>query len=80
MKKTTGPQLKLRGIEKLLIVLIAVLPLLIGVVIVYSSASLSSSNIEVEKLKEKTKDIIGNNGAKLPIGPSSKINQILQPE
>ena len=53
MRKTTNPGLKISRGEKILIVFLAVLPLLIGVMIVYSSASLSSTNIEVEKLKQK---------------------------
>ncbi len=52
MRKTTS-QIKFGKGEKLLLVLLAITPLLIGIVIVYSTASLSSSNIEVEKLKEK---------------------------
>ncbi len=53
MRKTTNTGLKISRGEKVLIFFLAVLPLLIGVAIVYSSASLSSTNIEVEKLKEK---------------------------
>lgn len=53
MKKTTGPILKLRRSEKILLALIVLCAFLTPIVIVYSSASLSSSNIEVEKLKEK---------------------------
>ncbi len=53
MRKTTNTGLKISRGEKALIFFLAVLPLLIGVAIVYSSASLSSTNIEVEKLKEK---------------------------
>ena len=52
MRKTTG-QIKFGKGEKFLLVLLAITPLLIGIVIVYSTASLSSSNIAVEKLKEK---------------------------
>ncbi len=52
MRKTTS-QIKFGKGEKLLLVLLAITPLLIGIVIVYSTANLSSSNIEVEKLKEK---------------------------
>ena len=52
MRKTTR-QIKFGKGEKLILALLAITPLLIGIVIVYSTASLSSSNIEVEKLKEK---------------------------
>lgn len=52
MKKTTGP-VKFRKGEKFILVLIAIAALLTPIIIVYSSARLSSSNIEVEKLKER---------------------------
>lgn len=53
MKKTTGPAIKFRKGEKLMLALIAIFALLAPVIIVYTSASLSSSNIEVEKLKKQ---------------------------
>lgn len=53
MKKTTGPIIKFHRGEKFILMLIAVFALLTPVIIVYSSASLSSSNIEVEKLKKQ---------------------------
>lgn len=58
MKKTTGPKikLKLRKGEKLFIALLAVLAFLTPLTIVYTTACLSSSNIEVEKLKSKIEE------------------------
>ncbi len=56
MKKTTGPVIKLRKGEKLIMTLIAIFAVLTPVVIVYSSASLSSSNIEVEKLRQQIEE------------------------
>lgn len=53
MKKTTGPVVKFRKGEKVMLALIAVFALLTPIIIVYTSASLSSSNIEVEKLKKQ---------------------------
>lgn len=53
MKKTTGPVIKFRKGEKIMLALITIFALLTPVIIVYTSASLSSSNIEVEKLKKQ---------------------------
>lgn len=52
MKKTTGPIIKFRKGEKLILLLIAIVAVLTPVAIVYTSACLSSSNIEVEKIKK----------------------------
>ena len=53
MKKTTSPVVKFRKGEKLLLFLIGIFAVLTPVVIVYTNACLSSSNIEVEKLKKQ---------------------------
>lgn len=53
MRRTTGPVIKLRKGEKLIITILAVLAVLTPLLIVYTSAYASSLNIEVEKLKEK---------------------------
>lgn len=56
MRKTTAPKIQFGKGEKLLLFLVAVFSLLTPIIIVYSSASLSSSNIAVEKLKEKIEE------------------------
>ena len=55
MKKTTAPttKIKLKKGEKMILLIIGIFALLTPVSIVYSYASLSSSNIEVEKLKKE---------------------------
>lgn len=53
MRKTTSPVSKFRKGEKFLIALIVLFAVLTPIIIVYTSASLASSNIEVEKLKEQ---------------------------
>ena len=53
MKKTTSPKTKFRKGEMPILFFIAVFALLTPLFIVYSYASLSSSNIEVEKLKKE---------------------------
>lgn len=55
MKKTTAPttKIKLKKGEKMILLIIGIFALLTPISIVYSYASLSSSNIEVEKLKKK---------------------------
>ncbi len=53
MKKTTGPTIKLYKGEKIMLSLVVIFFIASLVVTVYSNALLSSSNIEVEKLKSK---------------------------
>ena len=55
MKKTTAPttKIKLKKGEKMILLIIGIFALLTPISIVYSYASLSSSNIEVEKLKKE---------------------------
>lgn len=53
MKKTTSPVKNKRKGEKFLITLIVLFAVLTPLIIVYTSATLASSNIEVEKLKEQ---------------------------
>lgn len=53
MKKTTAPTKKKHKSENILLFLILVAAVLIPVMKVYTQASLSSSNIEVEKLKKQ---------------------------
>lgn len=53
MKKTTSPKTKFHKGEKLILFVLAVFALLMPVSIVYTYAYLSSSNIEVEKLKKQ---------------------------
>lgn len=53
MKKTTAPMKQLKRKERIILTLIMICAFLTPLVIVYSQASLSSTNIEVEKLKEK---------------------------
>lgn len=56
MKKTTGPVIKFRKGEKLIVFIVALCAFFAPICIVYTSATLSSSNIEVEKLKEKIEE------------------------
>ena len=53
MKKTTGPVIKFHKGEKFMLSLIAIFFIASLIVTVYSNARLSSSNIEVERLKSK---------------------------
>ena len=53
MKKTTSPVYKYKKGEKLLITLVVLFAVLSPLIIVYTSATLATSNIEVEKLKEQ---------------------------
>lgn len=54
MKKSTSKKaIKFKKGEKIIIAILAILALMTPVMIVYTSASLSSSNIEVEKMKKK---------------------------
>jgi cell division protein FtsL len=55
VKKTTAPttKIKLKKGEKMILLIIGIFALLTPISIVYSYASLSSSNIEVEKLKKE---------------------------
>ncbi len=53
MKKTTGPIIKLYKSEKILLTLVVLFFIASLVVTVFSNAKLSSSNIEVERLKSK---------------------------
>ena len=53
MKNTTGPTIKLYKGEKIMLSLVVIFFIASLVVTVYSNALLSSSNIEVEKLKSK---------------------------
>ena len=56
MKKSTSSSIKFRKGEKLILALIMIVAILTPVCIVYSSAQLSSSNIEVEKLKKQIEE------------------------
>lgn len=53
MRKTTSPVRKFRKGEKFLLSLVVLFAVLTPIIIVYTSASLASSNIEVEKLKKQ---------------------------
>lgn len=53
MKKTTGPIIKFYKGEKLMLSLVVIFFIASLVVTVYSNARLSSSNIEVERMKNK---------------------------
>ncbi len=53
MKKTTGPIIKLYKSEKILLTLVVLFFIASLIVTVFSNAKLSSSNIEVERLKSK---------------------------
>ncbi len=55
MKKTTAPtnRIKFRKGEKFILFVIGIMALLTPISIVYSYATLSSSNIEVQKLKKE---------------------------
>ena len=54
MKKSTSKKgIKFKKGETLIIAVLALLALMTPVMIVYTSATLSSSNIEVEKMKKK---------------------------
>ena len=53
MKKTTGPIIKLYKSEKILLTLVVLFFIASLVVTVFSNAKLSSSNIEVERMKSK---------------------------
>lgn len=56
MRKTTAHLNQIRRSEKVILSLIMICVFLIPVAIVYFQASLSSTNIEVEKLKEKIEE------------------------
>lgn len=56
MKKTTGPSLNFHKGEKLIIAIICIFAILTPMFTVYLSANLSSSKVEVEKLKEKIQE------------------------
>lgn len=56
MKKTTGPIVKLEKGEKFILFIITIIAIISPIVIVYSNASLSSSNIEVERIKNKIEE------------------------
>lgn len=54
MKKSTSKKgIKFKKGEKLIIAVLSLLALMMPVMVVYTSATLSSSNIEVEKMKKK---------------------------
>lgn len=53
MKRTTSPKSKFRRGERPILFFIAIFAILTPIFIVYSYASLSSSNIEVERLKKE---------------------------
>lgn len=53
MRKTTAPVRKIRRGERLIWLVLAIFTILTPISIVYTYASLSSSNIEVEKLKKQ---------------------------
>lgn len=53
MRKTTAPVRKIRKGEKLIWFVLAIFAIMTPISIVYTYASLSSSNIEVEKLKKQ---------------------------
>lgn len=54
MKKSTSKKvIKFKKGEKLIIAVLSLLALMTPVMVVYTSATLSSSNIEVEKMKKK---------------------------
>lgn len=52
-KSTANKKLKLKKGEKLIIAILAILAIMTPIMVVYTSACLSSSNIEVEKMKKK---------------------------
>lgn len=52
-KSTANKKLKLKKGEKLIIAILAILAIMTPIIVVYTSACLSSSNIEVEKMKKK---------------------------
>lgn len=56
MRKTTGPVKNLRKGDILFLFIIAVFAILAPVTIIYSDACLSSTNIEVEKLKKSIEE------------------------
>lgn len=54
MKKPTSKKgIKFKKGEKLIIAVLSLLALMTPIMVVYTSATLSSSNIEVEKMKKK---------------------------
>lgn len=56
MRKTTGPVKNFRKGDILFLFIIAVFAILTPVTIIYSDAYLSSTNIEVEKLKKSIEE------------------------
>lgn len=52
MRRTTGPIKKIKKGDVIFLFIIAVFAIITPVTIIYSSAYLSSTNIEVEKLKK----------------------------
>jgi cell division protein FtsL len=77
MRKTTGPKIRFRRGEKLILTVLTVLAILTPVVIVYTSACLSSSNIEVERLKkqiEKQENV--NSGLSMEVDELASLSNI----
>lgn len=56
MKKTTGPVIKFRKGEKIILLLILFVTILSPVLIVYSSSKLSSVNVEVQQLQKQIEE------------------------
>lgn len=78
MRKTTKqPVIKFKKGEKLILAIITFFAMLTPVIIVYTSAMLSSSNIEVEKLKrqiEKQENI--NSGLSMQVDELASLSNI----
>lgn len=53
MKKTTGPKVMLHKGEKFILTMLAIFAVLTPLVIVYTTAQLSTSNYQVEELKQR---------------------------
>lgn len=78
MRKTTNKQTyRLKRGDKAMLVLIAIFAFIAPVITVYTSATLSSSNIEVEKLKrqiEKQENI--NSGLSMQVDELASLSNI----
>lgn len=56
MRKTTGPVIRVRKLEKMLLTLIAIVAILTPIAIVYTHSTLASTNIDVAILKESIEE------------------------
>lgn len=56
MRKTNGPVIRVRRVEKLMLILIMIVAILTPIAIVYTHSTLASTNIDVAILEEKIEE------------------------